>query len=175
MKWSYAVSRTLSYLIIFDELHKHSKWKSHIKGIYDTFKDQHRFLVTGSAKLDTFKKGGDSLLGRYHYWRLHPFTLSESVAKISSTESLQRLLKFGGFPEPFLDGNEIEASRWRQERYDRIIKDDIRDLENVKDIDSMRLLLDLLRDRVGGPVVISNLAGDLQKSSVTISKWIDLF
>lgn len=164
-----------SDLIVFDEIHKYSKWKSLLKGYYDVFKDQHRFLVTGSSRLDTFKKGGDSLLGRYHYWRLHPFTISESINKIKPDESLRRLLTFGGFPEPFLDGNEIESQRWRQDRLDRIVKDDIRDIENIKDIESMKILLDMLRDRVGGPIVVSNLAEDLKKSPITISKWIELF
>lgn len=162
-------------LLVFDEIHKYPKWKNLIKGYYDSFKDDHHFLVTGSARLDLYKRGGDSLLGRYHYWRLHPFDLTEIPAKISKAEAFKRLMNVGGFPEPFLDNDQREAKRWREERYNRIIKDDIRDLENIKNIQQMSMLLTLLRERVGGLIVVSNLAVDLQVSPVTVAKWIELF
>ena len=128
-------------LIIFDELHKYKRWKNWLKGVYDKQKDKHHFFVTGSARLDVFRQGGDSLLGRYHYWRLHPFTLSELPPKISKGEALKRLMSVGGFPEPFLDGDETQARRWRRERYDRILKDDVRDLEPVQDIQTLSLFV----------------------------------
>lgn len=163
-------------LLIFDELHKYPKWKNLIKGLYDTSGDRHRFLVTGSARLDIYRRGGDSLLGRYHYWRLHPFTLDElPVLSIEPEEAFRRLMRVGGFPEPFLANDEREARRWREERYDRIIRDDIRDLENVKNIQQMSVLLQLLRERVGGTIVVSNLATDLQVSPLTVAKWIEIF
>ncbi|MBP9681950.1 MAG: ATP-binding protein [Bacteriovorax sp.] len=162
-------------LLVFDEIHKYPKWKNLIKGYYDSFKDDHQFIVTGSARLDLYKRGGDSLLGRYHYWRLHPFDLTEIPIKISKEEAFRRLLNLGGFPEPFLDNDEREAKRWREERYNRIIKDDIRDLENIKNIQQMSMLLTLLRERVGGLIVVSNLAQDLQVSPVTVAKWIEIF
>jgi predicted AAA+ superfamily ATPase len=159
-------------LLIFDELHKFPRWKNWVKGIYDTQKEDHQILVTGSARLDVYRRGGDSLLGRYHYWRLHPFSLSEIPEKISVKDAFDRIMAVGGFPEPFLDGSEREARRWRRDRHDRILKDDVRDLEAIREIQTMSLLVDLLRARVGGPVVISNLAGDLQVSPTTVSKWI---
>ncbi len=162
-------------LIIFDELHKYPKWKNLLKGYYDHYKEKHHFLVTGSARLDVYKRGGDSMLGRYHYYRLHPFTLDELPPKISSQDAFNRLMSVGGFPEPFLEFDEREARRWREERYDRIIRDDIRDLENIKDVQNMALLLRLLRERVGGTIVVSNLAQDLKISPITVAKWIDIF
>lgn len=162
-------------LLIFDEIHKYPKWKNLIKGYYDTFKDEHQILVTGSARLDVYKRGGDSLLGRYHHWRLHPFDLNERPNKISKEEAFKRLITVGGFPEPFLDNDLREAKRWREERYNRIIKDDIRDLENIKNTQTMGLLLTLLRQRVGGLIVVSNLATDLQVSPITVLKWIEIF
>jgi predicted AAA+ superfamily ATPase len=162
-------------LLIFDEVHKYPKWKNLIKGFYDTNTADHKFLVTGSARLDVYKRGGDSLLGRYHYWRLHPFSLTELPKGISKEECFKRLMKVGGFPEVFLDNDEREARRWREERYEKIIKDDIRDLENIKNIQSMSLLLQLLRERVGGMINVSNLAKDLQVSPITVAKWIEIF
>ncbi len=160
-------------LLVFDEIHKYTKWKNWLKGVYDTEKQKHKILVTGSARLNLYKRGGDSLLGRYYYWRLHPFSLGEIPDKIGPKEALKRLLEYGGFPEPFLDANDQEARRWRKQRQDLILKDDIRDLENIKNITTLTLLVDLLRQRVGSLIVVSNLAQDLQVSPITVGKWIE--
>lgn len=160
--------------LVFDELHKFPRWKNWVKGIYDTQKENHKILVTGSARLDLYKKGGDSLLGRYHYYRLHPFTINEVPKSANKKDVLKRLMKFGGFPEPFLSGSETENRRWRKERFDRILKDDIRELEVVKEINNISLLVDLLKSRVGSPIVVSNLAKDLQVAPNTVKNWIDI-
>jgi len=161
-------------LLVFDEIHKFPKWKQWIKGIYDVLGDKHRILITGSARLDVYRRGGDSLLGRYHYWRLHPFTLDELPISIDKGHALEKLMTIGGFPEPLLTGNETEIRRWRRERFDRVIREDIRDLEGVRDIQMLRLLLDLLRERVGSPIVISNIARDLQVAHKTVKMWIQV-
>ena len=161
-------------LLIFDEIHKFPKWKQWIKGLYDVLGDKHRILITGSARLDVYRRGGDSLLGRYHYWRLHPFTLDELPISIDKGHALEKLMTIGGFPEPLLTGNETEIRRWRRERFDRVIREDIRDLEGVRDIQMLRLLLDLLRERVGSPIVISNIARDLQVAHKTVKMWIQV-
>ena len=160
-------------LLVFDELHKFKRWKNWIKGLYDVQKELHQFLVTGSARLDIYRRGGDSLLGRYHYWRLHPFTLSEIPDGISKEDAFERLMTVGGFPEPFLDNNPQEARRWRRERFERVIKDDIRDLEPIRDIQTLSLFVEQLRTRVGGLVVLSNIAGELQISPKTAKRWLE--
>lgn len=159
--------------IVFDELHKYRRWKNWIKGIYDKTRNSHQFLVTGSARLDIYRQGGDSLFGRYHYWRLHPLTLDELPQKISFKEGFKRLMKVGGFPEPFLDGNEQEARRWRRERLNRILKEDIRDLEAIKRIQDLTLFVSLLRRRVGQLVVLSNMAREIQVSPKTAKLWLE--
>lgn len=161
-------------LLIFDELHKYPQWKSWIKGIYDTSPADCSYLVTGSARLDVYKKGGDSLMGRYHYWRLHPFTLDELPKGMSQKDAFNRLMTIGGFPEPFLDGDEREARRWRRERMDRVIREDIRDLESVRNIQSISLFLDLLRKRVGNLISFANLARDLEISPKTAKSWTEI-
>jgi len=160
-------------LLIFDELHKYPHWKSWIKGLYDVIGSQHQILVTGSARLDVYRQGGDSLLGRYHYWRLHPFTLDEAPVESKQHELLQRLMLVGGFPEPFMANDLREARRWRKERFDRVLQEDIRDLESIKNIQGLRLFIDLLRARVGGMIVLSNLAQDIQVSSPTVKSWLE--
>ncbi len=168
-RWS-----TNNRLLVFDELHKFPRWKSWIKGIYDVSHDFHSFLITGSARLDIYRQGGDSLMGRYHYWRLHPFTLDEIPKGISPKEAFHRLMTVGGFPEPFLDGDERSVRRWRRERFDRVLREDVRDLESIRNIQLLSMFLDLLRHRVGGLITLSNMASDLQISPKTAKSWLEV-
>jgi predicted AAA+ superfamily ATPase len=161
-------------LLVFDELHKFPGWKTWIKGIYDVSHKMHSFLVTGSARLDIYRRGGDSLMGRYHYWRLHPFTLDEIPNGISPKDAFDRLMTVGGFPEPFLEKDERTARRWRRERFDRVLREDIRDLESIRNIQLLGMFLDALRHRVGGKVVLSNMAGELQISPKTAKSWLEV-
>lgn len=166
--------QTNNKLIIFDELHKYNTWKQWIKGVYDSdIEYKIKYLVTGSARLDTYKKGGDSLLGRYHYWRLHPLTIDELPNNITATEGLDRLLELGGFPEPFLLADHREARRWRNERFNRIIQEDIRDLEYIKNIQLLKIFVDSLRERAGQLITLSNIARDLQISPITARSWLE--
>lgn len=163
-----------SNLIIFDELHKYPRWKQWIKGVYDLKPTHQQYIVTGSARLDVYRKGGDSLMGRYHHWRLHPLTLDELPPQINTQEGYQRLLTLGGFPEPFLMDDEREARRWRRERFDRILREDIRDLEPIRHIQLLHLFMDALRERAGGLITLSNIAQDLQIAPKTAKDWLAL-
>ncbi len=161
-------------LVVLDELHKLPRWKTWIKGVFDTQRALHEFLVTGSARLDVYRRGGDSLLGRYHYWRLHPFTLTEIPRGVSRQDALSRLMSVGGFPEPFLDNDEREARRWRRERVERVLRDDVRDLEGVRNIALLDLLVEALRVRVGSPIVLDRIAQDLQVAHKTLKHWLEV-
>jgi uncharacterized protein len=159
-------------LIALDEIHKYARWKNWVKGLHDTLPN--RFLVTASARLDVYRRGGDSMLGRYHHWRLHPLSLSEIPDGMAPAEALKRLLTVGGFPEPFLKGDVRFARRWRRDRFERVLRDDVRDLEHVQDITRLEMLVDALRSRVGGLVVAANLASDLEVAPKTVQRWIEL-
>lgn len=161
-------------LLILDEIHKYKKWKSLMKGLFDTEKDQHKFIVTGSARLDLYQRGGDSLLGRYHYWRLHPFSLYDLPEGVSKSDAFKRLMTVGGFPEVFLDNDQREARRWREERSRRIIQEDIRDLEQLQNIHLLELMLDHLRERVGSTLAVSSLAQEVGVSPITAAKWLSI-
>ena len=161
-------------LLVFDELHKFPRWKTWIKVIYDVSYKSHAFLVKGSARLDIYRRGGDSLMGRYHPWRLHPFTLDELPKGISPKEGFQRLMTLGGFPEAFISGDERAARRWRRERFDRALREDIRDLESIRNIQLLGIFVDMLRQRVGGLITLSNIATDLQISPKTAKVWLDV-
>jgi len=160
-------------LIIFDELHKRSKWKSWIKGIYDKEKNLPPILATGSAKMNIFRKGSDSLAGRYFLHRLYPFSIRELVLNgENSTDAMNNLLLTGGFPEPYLKNSEQYAKRWRKTHIERIITEDLMTLDKIHDISKVELLIEFISQRVGKPVSYSSLAGDLSVSPHTIKKWI---
>jgi predicted AAA+ superfamily ATPase len=159
-------------VIIFDEIHKYSRWRQLIKGLYDKKKDQSSILVTGSAKLDYYSKGGDSLLGRYRLFRMHPFSLGElNFSKDAETS----LMKFGGFPEPFLTQNEQSHRIWQRQRAQLLLREDVRDLELVRDISRLDLLMDALPLRVGSPLSLENLRQDLECSHDAVRNWLDIF
>jgi len=164
-------------LIIFDELHKLKNWKSWLKGIYDTEGVQPRIIVTGSAKPDIYRKVGDSLAGRFFQFRLHPLDLKE-IKRINKPDNLQAvldlLLDTGGFPEPYLEGSTTFYNRWKRSHLDIILKQDIVDLENVREITSIETLIQLLRKRVGNPVSYKSLAQDLQCSDKTVKRWLTI-
>lgn len=161
-------------LIIFDELHKMKNWKSWIKGVYDKEGVSPALLVTGSARMDTFKKGGESLAGRHFYYRLHPIDVIEAASFMNSRDALNMIMKTGGFPEPFLKGSESFAKRWRRQHTDVIIRQDLLDLEKVREIKSIEILIDLLKRQVGSSVSYSSLAGDLQVSVPTVKYWLEV-
>jgi predicted AAA+ superfamily ATPase len=160
-------------LVIYDEIHKYRQWRNLMKGLYDSNKDEIEFIVTGSARLDHFKKGGDSLFGRYRYFRLHPLSLSELSSK-PTKEDFHSLFHLSGFPEPLFSGKEKEYKRWNLERIDRVVYTDINDLESIKDIASMQLLVEALGDRIASPLSIDSLREDLQVGHGTVSRWLDI-
>ncbi len=177
-------------LIIFDEIHKYKKWKNYIKGEFDTHKDTFHILVTGSARLDLYRRGGDSLMGRYHYYRLHPFSVAEVLEsqpdiqvfkelKFPQTNNLVsktflELLKFGGFPEPFLKKDQQTLRRFHNERIDRLIKEDIRDIESVRDLSALQVLVEILPPKVGSLLSLNTLRGDLEVAYKTMKTWMDI-
>ena len=160
-----------SKLIVFDEIHKLKTWRTKIKGLYDTLKNTHQFMVTGSARLDHFRKGGDSLLGRYFYYRLHPYSLPELNYESGTIDAL---MKFGGFPEPLLERDERTLRRWHISRMSRLVKTDLNTLETVKDLDKVELLAEELPKRVGSPLSHKALAEDLEIDPKTVKRWIGI-
>jgi len=179
-----------SSLIIFDEIHKYRRWKNYIKGEFDKYKDRFHILVTGSARLNLYRKGGDSLMGRYHYYRLHPFSVAEVLQtknnlkifkKLNFPETNKNISKiftdlftFGGFPEPFLKKNNRTLRRFHNERLDRLVREDIRDIESIRDLSALQILVDILPDKVGSILSLNSLREDLQVTHKTISFWMDI-
>lgn len=107
----------------FDELHKFRRWRNYLKGLYDARDPAQQILVTGSGRLDAYLFGGDSLQGRYHFWRLHPLSVAELA--LTTADDLQTLLTLGGFPEPFFSSSEIDARRWSREYRTRLVREDV--------------------------------------------------
>ncbi len=176
-------------LIIFDEIHKYKQWRNYIKGEFDKNKDKYDIIVTGSARLDYYRRGGDSLLGRYHYFRLHPFSLAEAIGIQPEIEVLKesdflihkgassafdRLFKFGGFPEPFIKQDMKTLRRFHNERKERLVKEDIRDMESIRDLSSLELLTEMIPEKVGSMFSLNSLKEDLAVTHKTVSLWVDV-
>lgn len=164
-------------LVIFDELHKMKNWKSWLKGIYDVEGFPPSIVVTGSAKLDAYRKVGDSLAGRFFQFRLHPLDLKEINEFLKPEDvsvELDKLLTVGGFPEPFLDGDSRFYNRWTRSHLDIILKQDLIDLENVQQITAVETLIELLKTKVGSPISYSSLSRDLECSDKTVKRWLTL-
>ncbi len=161
-------------LLVFDEIHKLPDWKTFIKGVFDSKQPHTSILLTGSSRLDTFRQSGESLAGRYFHYRLHPFSVKELATFDSPDEALSRLMQYGGFPEPLLENSEIHATRWRRQYYTDLVREDVLDFSRIHEINTIRLLVELLRERVGSPVSCRSIGQDLQAAPNTIRKYIDI-
>lgn len=171
-------------LVIFDELHKHGRWKAFLKGFFDGFADRTRIVVTGSARLDIYRRGGDSLMGRYFLYHMHPLSVGELLRQDVPADALrvparldaaryQQLLRRGGFPEPFL-GDARFGTRWRQLRRQQLVREDVRDMARVQEIGQLEVLETLLASRSGQSLSYSELARSVNVSVDTIRRWVEL-
>ena len=157
---------------VFDELHKYRGWRNYLKGLWDGRPSGQRVLVTGSARLDFYRFGGDSLQGRYHLLRLHPLSVAE--LGLTSAADWQALRTLGGFPEPFFSGSAREARRWSTSHRNLLIREDLVSLERVDDVGRLELLALRLPDLVGSPLSINSLREDLEVSHKTVARWVAL-
>lgn len=171
---------------VLDELHKYRRWKSFLKGFFDTYADRVRLLVTGSSRLDLFRKGGDSLMGRYFLYRMHPFSIAETISqkppdpqtiirpprKISQAD-YDALWKHSGFPEPFLKRDPLFTRRWNRLRQQQLLREDIRELTHIHEIGQLEILVTQLQERSGDQIIYSRLAGRIQTTVDTARRWID--
>jgi uncharacterized protein len=170
---------------VLDELHKYSKWKALLKGFYDTHTDRVRLLVTGSSRLDVFRRGGDSLMGRYLLYRLHPWSVAECLNTNLPAQEIrppgklgpadwEALWEHGGFPEPFLRRDTRFTRRWRSLRQEQLSREDLREVAHITDLGTMETLMQILAERSGQQLVYSNLAQEIQVAVDTTKRWIDL-
>ena len=180
--------------IALDEIHKYPRWKRFLKGLYDAAGARTDILVTGSGRLDVYQRGGDSLLGRYGLYRLHPFTLGEilapdrayvrppkefwrqvaqGTAPAGADRALAQLERLTGFPEPFFSGSENRLRRWRRGRHHLVIREDLRDLTRIRDIGLVEALAALLPERVGSPLSLNALSEDLGVAFGSVRTWVE--
>jgi len=186
--------------MVFDEIHKNKHWRNILKGFFDTNKDRMQLLVTGSGRFDTYQRSGDSLFGRYFSYRMFPIGLPEAVGDFShilddaelfadggklanllrdakvkqADEGLELLRKFGGFPEPFLRGEEEFHRRWQKDYKTLIARQEVRDLSQIQDIRGVEVLVEMLPSKVGSPLSIKSLSDDLAYNQRTIARWIEI-
>ncbi len=157
-------------LWVLDEIHKYRSWRTLLKGLYDKRSEGQRILVTGSARLDLYRYGGDSLQGRYHMLRLHPLSVAE--LGVENATDFQALLRLGGFPEPFFGGSVVQARRWSREYRTRLVREEVTALERIVDLGNLELLMLRLPELVGAPLSVNALRKDLQVSHKTVESWL---
>jgi len=176
-----AKTRTL----LFDELHKYPAWKQFLKGFFDVYADDVKIMVTGSSRLDTYRRVGDSLMGRYFLYRMHPFSTGE-IARTSlptpeklvqnpvriPEEDFQALWTFGGFPDPYLQRDPQFSRRWQALRRQQLIREDLRDLTQIQHVDQFEVLARILDERSGEQLIYSNLSAEIRVSIETVRQWI---
>lgn len=166
--------------LVFDEIHKMPNWKAWLKGVVDAVpKSQtplRAMLVTGSARMDTFRQSGESLAGRYFHWRLHPLSVGEltHLGGLKDDEAFARLMVRGGFPEPCLAGTDTEATRWRSTYIDGLLREDILEFSRIHEVNAMRVFLDALRSRTGSPLSLASISRDMGVSHLTLKKYLDI-
>jgi hypothetical protein len=167
---------TRSGLLVLDEIHKMKDWKAFLKGAWDGRAPDQAMLVTGSARMDTFRQGGESLAGRYYTLRLHPVSVRElrESEGTPAEDALDRLLERGGFPEPLLAADPQDVDRWRRQYLDDLVREDVQEISRVHEIRALRLFVDMLRQRVGSPVSLASLARDLQVAPKTLSRYLEI-
>lgn len=170
-------------IIIFDEIHKYKKWKQFLKGFFDLYEDKCQIIVTGSAKLDVYRRGGDSLMGRYFIYHIHPLSVGELLSTQTrdveiilpqkiSTEQWNNLLNFGGFPEPFAKADKRFSTNWQKLRKQLLLKEDIRALSQIQEIAELEYLLDILVENAGQLLNVATIANHLNVAQTTIHRWI---
>jgi len=161
---------------VMDEIHKMREWKGWLKGVVDGRTPGQAILVTGSARMETFRQGGESLAGRYFSFRLHPFSVRElcEQQQISAVSALDHLLARGGFPEPCLAVDAVQAERWRAQYFTDLVREDVLEFSRVHDINTMRMFVELLRERVGSPLSLASIARDLAVAPATLKRYLDI-
>src|SRR5262245_6317649 len=161
--------RAKKRLAVFDELHKYGRWKSLLKGFFDTYGDQLGLMVTGSSRLDVYRRGGDSLMGRYLLFRMHPLSVAELIRQDVPDDPVRppaaladrpfaALWEHGGFPEPFAARDRRFSLQWRELRHQQLVREDLRDLTRIQELGQLEVLTRLLAERSGQQLVYSNLA-----------------
>ena len=163
-------------LLVFDEIHKMRDWKAWLKGAYDGRGPGQSLLITGSARMDTFRQAGESLAGRYFRMRLHPLSVREWCDSTNAAPqvALAHLLTRGGFPEPALADDDIQAQRWRTDYFAGLVREDVLEFSRLQELNAIRLFAEMLRSRVGSPLSLASLARDLNLSPVTVGKYLDI-
>lgn len=126
--------------------------------------------------METFRQAGDSLAGRYFAFRLHPISVREWCEQqgVDPATALDHLLERGGFPEPCLAVDAIQADRWRAQYFTDLIREDVLEFSRLHEINTMRLFVELLHERVGSPLSLASIARDLAVAPATLKRYLDI-
>ena len=173
-------------VIAFDELHHYAKWKQFLKGFFDVYGTRSRIFVTGSARLNVYKKIGDSLMGRYYPYRMHPLSVGELLRTTLPQEDVQhglaelpdddwrRLYEFGGYPEPFCRADKLQLRRWQRLRFEQLMRGDIQKDTAIRELDQLEVMARILSERSAEMLVYASLGSEIQVNEMTVRSWVSV-
>ena len=171
-------------VVAVDQFQKYGRWKNLLKGFFDTYEDRVRLVVTGSSRLDYYRPGQDSLMGRYFRFRMHPFTVAEVLhpeppgdevirpPRAIPEEEYQALWVHGGFPEPFVKRDPGFTRRWQRLRQEQILRKDVRVFTRIEERSKLEILAGLVALRSSTPIIYLDLAREAGVSVDTSRRWV---
>ena len=124
-------------------------------------------------------------MGRYLSYRMHPFSVAERISQRLPVASgpirapapiedadFAALWQHGGFPEPYLKRDARFTRRRQSLRLVQLVREEIRDLTRIQQLDQLEVLVRLLAARSGEQVVYDGLARQLRVSADTVRRWL---
>lgn len=154
--------------MVLDEVQNAPQLLSYIQGLVDE-EPERRFVLTGSSNFSIIKSISQSLSGRTAVFELLPYSLEE----IDDTEtSTDQLLVSGAYPGVWSDGK--EPYDFYSNYVTTYLERDVRDIVNIKDLDSFQKFLRICANRIGSIWNSSEVSNELGVSVNTIKSWLSV-
>src|SRR3989344_2502541 len=172
-------------LFLLDEIQKVKDWENQIKILYDTYKPNIKFIISGSETLFIRRKSKETLAGRIFEFKIEPLTFKEFL-KFKNQEyrpigiymkTLRKLfndyIHIQGFPELIdVQDYEIINKYIKEGIIEKIIFRDIQESEKINDIAVVHSLLNIIINKPGQIIEITDISNQLGISRQTISIYL---
>ncbi|OYT93045.1 MAG: AAA family ATPase [Burkholderiales bacterium PBB3] len=189
-------------LMVIDEIQRAPELLQAIKKEVDENPVPGRFLLTGSARIQSSPGVNESLAGRVAHQRLRPFAAGELAgvpptflaralredwaglasafqsapgavnSSVSGKDAVLLQALRGGYPE-VQSMNDKAVRRWHQDYVTALLARDLQDIAHIRRKDSMRKLLEVLSAWSGKLMDVSAIGGQLAVSRPTLETYIN--
>ncbi|WP_292995605.1 ATP-binding protein [Nitrosomonas sp.] len=165
-------------LIILDEVQRLPDIFAQIRGLIDQQRRKGnkagQFLFLGSASIDLLKQSSETLAGRISYIEMFPVNVLEYAKSVQESEAVNELWLKGGFPDSLLTGNDVTSLNWRYDFIRTYLERDIPQLGPRIPAETLGRFWTMLAHSQGTNINAAKLAANIEVSSVTIARYIDL-